>query len=572
MHNVSIKFCLLLSLLIGLLSFNAISQSGQDQRPNILWIVCEDIGPYLGAYGHPLVKTPHIDQLSSEGIRYMNAYTTAGVCAPSRSTIITGMYHTSIGTQHMRTAGNAETQPVPAYSAVIPPYVKCFPEYLRKAGYYCTNNEKQDYQFTPPVTVWDENSPAASWRNRSQGQPFFAVFNFAVTHEMNLFPEMQKPLTVDPQQVDIPAYYPKTKTAREGVAQLLTNIEIMDRQVGELLDMLKEDGLYENTYIFFYSDHGGALPWTKRELLDRGLHIPLIIRVPGGQYAGQVNEEMLSSVDFAPTVLSLAGISVPSYMQGQAFLGAQKAQHPRQFIFAGRDRMDTEYDRVRAVRDDRFKYIYNYMPEKPRYQDLAYRKSIPLMKEILALKELGELDTLTMTWFDTKPQEELYDTQNDPDEFHNLADDPEYQEKLVEMRAAFQVWRAMTGDKSDLPEDQMINSMWNGQGKAPQTAQPVVIETNKGLTLYCDTEGASIGYQIRRGNDAHKNLEHSIVSWDFGSLLNRVGKNGEIFASERPWKVYHQQPIVLNQGDTLMVKAMRIGYQEAATSYVKKSP
>ena len=159
---------LLLFLLSCLLSYSAMGQSGPGEQPNIIWIVCEDTSPYLGAYGNELVKTPNIDQLAKEGVRYTNAYTTAGVCAPSRSTIITGMYHTSIGTQHMRTSGNAKFQPVPLYAAVIPPYVKCFPEYLRMAGYYCTNNEKQDYQFVPPVTVWDENSPAASWRNRAE--------------------------------------------------------------------------------------------------------------------------------------------------------------------------------------------------------------------------------------------------------------------------------------------------------------------------------------------------------------------------------------------------------------------
>ncbi|UZR96269.1 sulfatase-like hydrolase/transferase [Chondrinema litorale] len=233
-----------------------------DLHPNILWIVCEDIGPYIGAYSYKGVKTPNIDQLAREGELYTRAYTTAGVCAPSRSCLVTGMYQTSIGTMHMRTLNydNPKNTPVPDYSAVIPPFVKCFPEYLRIAGYYTTNNEKQDYQFEPPVTVWDENSAAASWQNREKGQPFFSIFNLAISHEMNLFIREDEAYTVDPDNVVVPAFYPQTETAKKAVARQLTNIEKMDSQVGEIIAKLKEDGLYDNTWIFFYSDHGGALP------------------------------------------------------------------------------------------------------------------------------------------------------------------------------------------------------------------------------------------------------------------------------------------------------------------------
>lgn len=559
---------LLLCLPVLFLALNGMSQPNVD-RPNILWIVCEDIGPYLGAYGDQRVKTPNIDQLAKEGVRYTKAYTTAGVCAPSRSSIITGMYQTSIGTQHMRTGGNPNNIPLAPYSAVIPSYVKCFPEYLRMAGYYCTNNVKQDYQFTPPVTVWDENSAAASWRNRSENQPFFSVFNLAITHEMNLFIRQQEPLTIDPDHLDVPVYFPDTKTARNDIARQLSNIELMDRQVGLLLDMLKEDGLYDNTYVFFYSDHGGALPWMKRELLDRGIHIPLLIKFPSGEMAGEVNDQMLSGVDFAPTILSLAGIPVPSYMQGKAFLGTQKSMHTRKYIFAARDRMGTEYDRVRAVRDDRYKYIYNYMPEKPYYQDLNFRKDVPLMKEILALKDKNELDSITMTWFNTKQVEELYDTQNDPDELMNLVNDPKYRDKLEELRAALHVWSTTVGDRSEMSEEQMVDNMWEGQGKAPQTDMPAIVESEKGIKLYCDTEGASIGYQIKNSRAFPGAVSHPIVSWDFGSILNRVGKNGEDFSSERPWSIYDpNQTIVLNPGDTLVVKAQRIGYKEASTTLI----
>lgn len=358
-----------------------------QQKPNILWITCEDISPYIGAYGDKVVKTPNIDRLAKEGVRYTSVYTTAGVCAPSRSAIITGMYQTSVGTQHMRTlsAGGASAKKdslIAPYSVVIPDYVKCFPEYLRKAGYYCTNNKKQDYQFIAPVTVWDENSTMASYRNRPLGKPFFSIFNFGITHESQLFGRKDS-LLVKEEAVNVPPIYPDTKTVRHDIARLLTNIQRMDEEVGELLTQLKDDGLYDSTIIFFYSDHGGALPWMKREVLERGTHIPFIIRFPGRKNGGTTNNNLINGVDFAPTVLSLAGINIPSHLQGKAFLGSQKAAVPRKYVFAARDRMDERYDRVRRVRDKRFEYLYNYMPELPYYQDISYRLQVPMMKEFV---------------------------------------------------------------------------------------------------------------------------------------------------------------------------------------------
>lgn len=552
-------------------SFGALFAQEKTDRPNIVWIVCEDIGPYIGAYGYKGVKTPNIDQLAREGVLYTRAYTTAGVCAPSRSAIITGMYQTAIGTMHMRTLNedNPSNTPLPSYSAVIPPYVKCFPEYLRMAGYYTTNNEKQDYQFEAPVTVWDENSAAATWRNRATDQPFFSILNLAITHEMNLFVREKEPFTVDPKTVVVPSYYNKTETAIKAMARQLTNIEKMDGQVGEIVAKLKEDGLYENTWIMFYSDHGGALPWMKRELLDRGTHIPFIVKHPKGANAGSKRDELISGVDLAPTVLSIAGVPIPKYMQGQAFLGKSKAETPRKYVFAARDRMAIRYDRVRAVSDGQFKYLYNYMPQLPYYQDLAFRKSIPLMKEILEMKESKELNPLMMHWFDTKPVEELYDTRSDPDEFKNLAGDAKYREKLNEMRAAFQVWNSVTNDMGAMPEKEMLADWWKGQDTAPKTAEPLVIRTDKGIKLHCDTEGASIGYQVISANQPEK-IAHKVLSYDFASIGGRAGKNGDEFQSERPWVIYsNERPIVLGKGETLIVKAMRIGYRESTLTYVE---
>ncbi len=541
-------------------------------KPNILWIVCEDISPFLSCYGNTIIKTPNIDKLAKEGIRYTHVYTTAGVCAPSRSSIITGMYQTSIGTQHMRTlngAAGAKYSPVPDYAAVIPDYVKCFPEYLCMNGYYCTNNEKQDYQFVPPVTVWDENGPAASWRNRPSGNPFFSIFNLFITHESQLFMRNNESLLVDTEKVDVPPFYPDTKIVRHDISRLFSNIERMDAQVGEIIKMLKDDGLYNNTIIFFYSDHGGALPWMKREVLERGIHIPLIIRFPDAKDAGTVNDDLISSVDFAPTILSLAGIKIPAYIHGQAFLGSQKSKTQRKYIFAARDRMDTEYDRVRAVHDKRYEYLYNYEPEKPYYQNIEFRLSVPMMKEFLQFRDEGKLDSIQMLLFKTKPVEELYDIENDPNELHNLASDLKYKDKLTELRNAFNEWTKKVGDMGSTPEKEMIANWWNGKNEPPATDTPRITKTSNGVKISCDTKGASIGYRIVK-HGAEKNEMHTIMSWDFGILVNPKLKNGQEVSAAPAWQVYDGKTIQLNAGDTLKVNALRIGYKSASIDYVYK--
>jgi N-sulfoglucosamine sulfohydrolase len=555
------KILSLCILLVSIFQANA-----QYKRPNIIWITCEDISPFVGAYGDQLVKTPNIDQLAREGIRYNYVFTAAGVCAPSRSSFITGMYPTSIGTMHMRTIGDPKFQPVPSYSAVIPAEIKCFPEFLRKAGYYCTNNEKQDYQFIPPVTVWDENSAAASFRNRPQGKPFFAVFNLFITHESQIFGRTDS-LLLDPDKITVPPYYPDTKTVRHDMNRLFTNIERMDSQVGELIQILKDEGVYENTIIFFFSDHGGALPWMKREILERGVHIPFIIRFPGAANAGTVNNDLISGVDFAPTVLSLAGVHIPKYMQGQAFLGNQKSKTPRKYVFAARDRMDTEYDRVRMVRDKRFRYLYNYFPDQPYYQNIEYRLSIPMMKEFLILRDSGKLNSFQMAWFKNKPVEELYDVEKDPDELHNLVNDPKYRTKLIELRNAFQYWNKTVGDMGAIPEKEMISKMWNGKNEVPNTDTPEVNKSAGGVKLTCKTRGASIGYRVLRKGQVSSPELLTVQSWDYGTIFHTV-KNGQKKPRDPIWNVYDGELIPLQSSDTLLVNAMRIGYKPAEIKFI----
>lgn len=422
-----------------------------DEQPNFLWISAEDISPHLGCYGDPHAITPHLDRLAAEGVRYTHAFTTAGVCAPCRSGIITGMYQTTIGTHHMR----CRTR--------LPVHVEPFPAILRRAGYYCTNNSKEDYQFEAPAATWDESSGSAHWRNRpSRETPFFAVFNFTGCHESGIastekYRRVTRALTAEQRQnaaelTTLPPYYADTPIIREDWKRNYELITAMDAWAGGLIDMLKQDGLYDETIIFFWSDHGVGLPRAKRWLYDSGTHIPLIVRIPqkyrcdGQGRAGAVTDRLVSSIDFAPTVLNLAGRDVPAVMQGRPFLGPNPAA-PRDYVFGARDRMDERYDVIRMVRDKRFKYIRNYEPLKTYYQHMNTPEKGATMRELRRMHQSGSLPPAAQQYFEpTKPVEELYDTQTDPHEIRNLAADRTYDDVLERMREAHQHWVARTKD------------------------------------------------------------------------------------------------------------------------------
>jgi N-sulfoglucosamine sulfohydrolase len=507
-------------------------------KPNILWISCEDITPALGCYGDSAANTPNLDKLASEGIRYTNAYSVAGVSAPSRCGIITGMYPTSIGGHNMRTTwigkqvGDSLGLPE-RYSIVPPVEVKCFSEYLRAEGYYCTNNRKTDYQFFAPFTAWDECSTKAHYRNRKPGQPFFAIFNFLTTHESRIWMQGGEPLLVDYNKVSLPPYYPENPVIRQDVARKYSNIAEMDRQVGIMLEELEQSGLMDSTIIVFFSDHGGMLPREKRELYDTGLKIPLLIRYPKKLFAGKVTDELVSFVDFAPTMLSIAGIDIPKYMQGKAFLGDQKSE-ARSYIYGARDRMDGHYDMVRAVRDKRFKYLKNYKPELPFVQNIQYRKQIPMMNVLYEYDRQDKFEGVQKLWWrDTKPREELYDCKNDPFEFNNLAEDPAYKEKLEELRGALKAWQDKYGDLGFIPETELVERFWSGKIQ-PKTDEVIIEKIPTGIQLSCKTKGASIGYQVVGNPDP----EH--------------------------WYLY-TEPINLQPGETLKAIAIRIGYAQSDT-------
>jgi arylsulfatase A-like enzyme len=515
------------------------------QKPNILWLVAEDLSAIIPPFGDNTVATPNLTRLADEGIRYTQVYSSSGVCAPSRAAIATGMYQNRIGAQHMRTTNIADfgVEGIVPYEAVPPAYVKMHSQYFREAGYYASNNAKEDYQFRKTVTAWNDSSRSAHWRNRAEGQPFFSVFNFGITHESQVWAQAGNPLLVDENlEVPIPPYLPDSEIGRKDVRQVYSNIVAMDLQVGEILNQLEEDGLLDSTIIFWYSDHGGPLPRQKRLLYDSGIHLPLIIRFPDQYRAGEIDDQLISFVDFKSTILSLAGIEPPTYVDGRAFLGEYAASTSRDYVHAAADRFDSEYDTIRAVRDKRFKYLRNFNPEKPYYLPLTYREQMPVMQELLRMRDAGQLNETQAQWFRTsKEEEELFDTENDPYELNNLAGDTSYAEKLAELRNELDSWMSYIDDKGLMPEVDLINSMWPNSVQ-PTTLSPIAskAENDGAITLRSKTEGASIGYQI----------------------LN----DGEELGAT--WQIY-QEPLAINEGQRLLVIAHRIGFTPSATISIR---
>jgi uncharacterized sulfatase len=369
------------------------------------------------------------------------------------------MYQTTIGTHHMRC------------NAKLPAHVKAFTTYLGQAGYYCTNNSKTDYQTRDLRDAWDQSSNKAHWRNRKKDRPFFAVFNFTGCHESGIASESKyKRVTQrlkpsqrqDPDKLELPPYYPDTPIVREDWKRNYELITAMDAWAGDLLDQLRADGLYEDTIIFFWSDHGIGLPRAKRWLYDSGTHIPLIVRVParfhtGGQSeSGCKDDQLISSIDFGPTVMNLAGVKIPEHMQGRPFLGPNLPE-PREYIFGARDRMDERYDIIRSVRDKRFRYIRNYEPLKTYYQYMNTPEKGATMKEIRRVHAEGKLPPAAQLFMaDRKPVEELYDLQNDPHEINNLAGDPKCRRILERMRQAHREWVRRTKDLGLIPEPEIM--------------------------------------------------------------------------------------------------------------------
>ncbi len=420
-----------------------------QKRPNILWLTSEDNGPALGAYGDDYATTPNLDRLAERGQLYLNAWSNAPVCAPARTAIITGVYPPSTGGQHMRS------------QVRLPDGMPMFPQLLRAVGYYTTNNAKEDYNVEKPGQVWDDSSSEAHWRNRPEGAPFFAVFNFGISHESRIRQRPHEPVH-NPAGVRVPAYHPDTPEVRRDWAQYYDRITEMDVQVGERLAELEEAGLVEDTIVVYFGDHGVGLPRGKRSLLDSGLRVPLIIHVPrrfralaGEDYAeGTETAHLAGFVDLAPTMLSLAGIRPPEYMHGSAMLGPFRASPP-EYLHGFRGRMDERYDFSRGVRNQRYLYVRNYAPHRIYGQFVWYMFQTPTTQVWKALNDAGRLEPPQTFFWETKPAEELYDLERDPDEVANLASSPEHQATLQRFRGVLRDHLLSTRDLGFLSEPEM---------------------------------------------------------------------------------------------------------------------
>jgi uncharacterized sulfatase len=403
----------------------------------------------MGCYGDKYATTPNIDRLAAKGMIYMHAWSCAPVCAPARTAIITGMYPPSTGSEHMRSM-------VP-----YPRGKQMFPQLLREAGYYCCNNAKEDYNLAKPGRVWDDSSGTAHWRNRKPGQPFFAVFNSLKSHESQL---RVRPHTAvhDPAKVRVPAYHPDTPEVRQDWAQYYDTLTDADADAGRRLKELAEDGLAQDTIVFYYADHGAGMPRSKRWPFDSGLHVPLVVYIPAKfkhlappEYKpGTRSDRLVSFVDLAPTVLSLASLKPPGWMQGHAFMG-QDAESPQPFIYGFRGRMDERYDLVRSVTDGRYVYLRNYMPHKIYGQHIDYMFQTPTTRVWKKLHDEGRLRPPQDAFWNTKPPEELYDLERDCDEVVNLAASPAHKDILKKLSQAQKDLAIKIRDVGFLPEGEL---------------------------------------------------------------------------------------------------------------------
>jgi uncharacterized sulfatase len=422
---------LLLSAAAALLAAGAALAQNPD-RPNILWLSSEDHGPHMGCYGDTYATTPNVDKLAKKGMIYTHCWSNAPVCAPARTTLIAGMYATSTGGEHMRSL-------VP-----YPDGKQMFPQLLHAAGYYCTNNAKEDYNVAKPGQVWDVSSRQGHWKNRGKEQPFFAVFNTEKSHESKIRARPHKPIH-DPAKVRVPAYHPDTPEVRQDWAQYYDCVTDADADAGARLKELEDAGLAEETIVFYFADHGSGMPRSKRWPYNSGLHVPLVVYIPEkyrhlapkDYVPGGKSDRLVSFVDFAPTLLSLAGVKPPEWMQGHAFLGKFTADR-QPFLYGFRGRMDERYDMVRTVTDGRYVYVRNYLPHLIYGQHVEYMFQTPTTRVWKKMHDEGKLNAAQDAFWHRKPAEELYDLTTDPDEVKNLAGSAEHRDVLKRLREAHQ--------------------------------------------------------------------------------------------------------------------------------------
>lgn len=455
-YKIMIKFNILFfAFLIVLNGCNDNSvQKDRLEKPNILWIVSDDLGLDLGCYGNTLVKTPHLDKLAGQSIRFKNCHTVSAVCSASRSAMVTGMYPVNINCHQHRTRPEA-MQP-------LPDDVKVITEYFEEAGYFTFNGKygapnklgKTDYNFTTDYEIYD----GTNWSQRKEGQPFFGQIQIHFPHRPFIRDTIN---SIDESKVKLPPYLPDYWVARQDCAFYLETVQVVDAQVGQLLQQLEDEGLSENTYVFFIGDQGRPMVRQKQFLYDGGTNTPLLIRYPDKRYAGDVRDELVSNIDLSATSLMLAGVTIPKHLRGHNFLGDHV---PRKELFTMRDRRDETIDRIRAVRTDSFKYIRNFYPERPYAQYNAYKRNqYPTIVLMEVLKKRGDLNPVQLIHLsDVRPAEELYDLKNDPFEIDNLADKEGFMNVKADLSQKLDHWLAKE-DMATYPEDKVEIDYWTIQ-------------------------------------------------------------------------------------------------------------
>ena len=457
----------ILSLLLVLLNgCNDVS------KPNIIWITIEDQSQYLLPFnGNEDVSLPNLQKIAKESLIFDNMYATYPVCAPARSSIITGMYPNSIGTHNMRTMHysyykkngslgerneNEKVLGIPRYSSKLAESIKTFPTILRENGYFTFNKSKGDYNFIISDSTWSEYG--TNKKITKADSPVFAVYNYDVTHESSMWKRDKEPLMVNPNNLQVPPIFPNDSIVRHSLAVNYSNLIEMDNRVGKLVNELKEEGLYDDSYIFFYSDHGGPFPRHKRAIYETGTKVPFFVKLPKGIKENVDTSQFLSFIDFAPTVLSIAGVELPSFLQGKAFLGKYKDESNRKYLFTASDRFDEHPDRIRAVKNKKFKYIKNYNLNKPHALPVAYRNQMALMQNLNRLNESNLLSKKQKLWFQIpKKSEEFYDLENDPFELNNLIENKKYFEDIQNLRIALDNWMIEINDLGHLSEKELVD-------------------------------------------------------------------------------------------------------------------
>lgn len=479
-------------IVVIFLVFTSIAFAQKKERPNILWITCEDISPYIGAYGFKQAQTPNIDKLSTEGLRFTNAYANAPVCGVARATLLTGMYAPTTGSQHMRT----NTQ--------MPKVIPAYPKVFREAGYYTTNNHKKDYNssYILDKSLWDESSKTAHYNKRKSGQPFFSVFNLVTTHESQLAEdrikgflergEIPKKTRIKPGDIVLPPYHPDMPEIREDWARFHDLITAMDTQVGNLLQELKEHKLDDNTIVFFYSDHGGMLSRSKRYLYNVGTQVPFIAYVPEkwqhlvpNYKPGTTYDDLVSFIDFPKTIISLAGLKVPEKMQGKIFLGKKKEDKPK-YVHFYRDRMSERYDFNRAITDGKNYFIQNFNPHRPRAASTRYGYKVQQNWRANEVSfEAGKSNEIQSQFFLPKPVTELFKTKQDPWHISNVVHQPENKETVKKLSKELDRWMIEISDIGLIPEPMFLDFVGKGKKYATiyEYAQSDAYEIEKILPI-----------------------------------------------------------------------------------------